>query len=130
MTALPLLVARILLSVLFIVSGFAKIPNAEGMAAYMQSGGVPGFLIWPVIALEVLGGLAILFGLFTRPAALALAAFCVVAGAMFHFDPADQMQMTSFMKNLGLAGGFLLLWVTGPGAWSIDAMLGRKPATV
>ncbi|MCW1932791.1 DoxX family protein [Pararhodobacter zhoushanensis] len=130
MPALPLLVARILLSVLFIVAGFGKIPNAEGMAAYMQSGGVPGFLIWPVIALEVLGGLAILVGFFTRPAALALGAFCVVSGAMFHFDPADQMQMTSFMKNLGLAGGFLLLWVTGPGAWSVDAMLGRKSATV
>ena len=130
MPALPLFVARILLSILFIISGLAKIPAAEGMAAYMESGGVPGFLIWPVIALEALGGLAILVGFLTRPAALALGAFSVLAGAMFHFDTADQMQMTMFMKNLGLAGGFLLLWVTGPGAWSVDAMLGRKTATV
>ena len=45
---------------------------------------------------------------------------------MFHFVPADQLQMSIFFKNLGLAGGFLLLWVTGAGAWSLDARLGRS----
>lgn len=129
MPALPLLAARILLALLFIIAGLGKLADVQGFAGYMASGGVPAFLAWPVIALEVLGGLAVLFGLLTRPAALALGAFSLASGLMFHFDPADQMQMTMLLKNLGLAGGFLLLWATGPGAWSLDALLGRRTVT-
>lgn len=129
MPALPLLAARILLALLFIIAGLGKLADVQGFAGYMASGGVPAFLAWPVIALEVLGGLAVMFGLLTRPAALALAAFSLASGLLFHFDPADQMQMTMLLKNLGLAGGFLLLWSTGPGAWSLDALLGRRTVT-
>jgi len=129
MPALTLLAARILLALLFIMAGLGKLADVQGFAGYMASGGVPAFLAWPVIALEVLGGLAVLSGLLTRPAALALAAFSLASGLLFHFDPADQMQMTMLLKNLGLAGGFLLLWSTGPGAWSLDALLGRRTAT-
>lgn len=125
MINIALLAARILLAILFIVAGFGKLGNIEGFAGYMASGGVPAFLAWPVVALEILGGLAILLGFQTRTAALALAGFSVLAGLLYHFDPADQMQMTSLMKNLGLGGGFLLLAVTGAGAWSVDAKLGR-----
>lgn len=125
MTNVSLLVARILLALLFIAAGLGKLSNVDGFAGYMASGGVPAFLAWPVILLEILGGLAVLVGLLTRPAALALGGFSILAGLMYHFDPADQMQMTNLMKNLGLGGGFLLLALQGAGAWSVDAKLRR-----
>ncbi|MCC5964714.1 MAG: DoxX family protein [Natronohydrobacter sp.] len=123
-----LLVARILLGLLFVVAGFGKLGNVDGFGAYMASGGVPAILAWPVVLFEILGGLALIAGFQTRIAALALAAFCVLSGLLYHFDPADQMQMTNLLKNLGLAGGYLALFVTGPGAWSLDAKLGRNSA--
>jgi putative oxidoreductase len=125
MTNSSILVARVLLAVLFIVAGLGKLGDVEGFAGYMASGGVPGFLAWPVILLEIVGGLAILVGLQTRLFALALGGFSVLSGLLYHFDPADQMQMTQLMKNLGLAGGFLLLAIQGAGSLSVDAKLGR-----
>ncbi len=128
MTNLPLLVARILLSLLFIIAGLGKLADVAGFAGYMASGGVPAVLAWPVILLEILGGLAILVGFQTRIAALALGGFSVLAGLLFHYAPADQMQMTMLLKNLGLGGGFLLLAQTGAGAWSVDALRGPRAA--
>lgn len=129
MTPFALLAARILLAILFIVAGLGKLADVQAFTGYMAAGGVPAFLAWPVIALELLGGIAVLLGFQTRIASLALGGFSILAGLMFHFDPANQMQMTMFMKNLGLGGGFLLLAITGAGAWSIDALTGRTPAT-
>ena len=120
------LVARILLSILFITAGYGKLGGVEGTAAYMASQGVPGILVWPTIALELLGGLAILVGFQTRSIALALAGFSVLAGMIFHFVPGDQMQMISLYKNLGLAGGFLLLAANGAGALSVDGLIAGK----
>ncbi|MCU9846571.1 DoxX family protein [Defluviimonas sp. WL0024] len=121
------LVARLLLSVVFITAGYGKLGDVAGFAGYMQSGGVPAFLAWPVIGLELLGGIAILAGFQTRLTALALAGFSIAAALLFHFVPADQMQMIMFMKNLGLAGGFLILAAHGAGAWSVDELVaGRK----
>ena len=128
MTNLSLLVARILLSLLFIIAGLGKLADVAGFAGYMASGGVPAVLAWPVILLEILGGLAVLVGFQTRIAALALGGFSVLAGLLFHFAPADQMQMTMLLKNLGLGGGFLLLAQTGAGAWSVDALRGPRAA--
>ncbi|MBC7280180.1 DoxX family protein [Hoeflea sp.] len=120
---LQLLVGRVLLSIIFIVSGFNKLGSVEGTAGYIASMGIPapGLTVWLVIALELLGGIAILVGFFTRYAAWALAAFCVASGYLGHYQPDDQMQMISFMKNLGLAGGFLVLASAGAGAYSVDA---------
>ena len=130
MTNTALLAARILLAILFIVAGLGKLGNVEGFGAYMASGGIPAFLAWPVVLFEIAAGVAILIGFVTRPVALALGAFCIVSGVLYHFDPADQMQMNSLMKNLGLAGGYLLLAVTGAGSLSVDARLGRaQPLT-
>ncbi|WP_323371661.1 DoxX family protein [Anianabacter salinae] len=123
-TNLILLAARILLGLLFIVAGFGKLADVQGFAGYMASGGVPAALAWPVVLFEILGGIALIAGFQTRWVALGLAAFCVLSGALYHFVPADQMQMTSFLKNLGLAGGYLALFVTGAGAFSVDRMLG------
>lgn len=120
-----LLIARIALGLLFLVAGLGKLGNVEGFGAYMASGGIPAALAWPVVLFEILGGLALIAGFQTRIAALALAAFCVASGFLYHFDLADQMQTTQLLKNIGLAGGYLALWVTGAGAWSVDGKLGR-----
>ena len=120
-----LLIARIALGLLFLVAVLGKLGNVEGFGAYMATGGIPAALAWPVVLFEILGGLALIAGFQTRIAALALAAFCVASGFLYHFDLADQMQTTQLLKNIGLAGGYLALWITGAGAWSVDAKLGR-----
>ncbi|MDA7424411.1 DoxX family protein [Thalassococcus lentus] len=117
---LGLLAARVLLGLLFLVAGLGKLGNVEGFAGFMASGGVPAILAWPVILFEILGGLALILGFMTRPVALALAAFCLLSGVLYHFDPADQNQMTQLFKNMALAGGYIALAITGAGAWSID----------
>jgi putative oxidoreductase len=119
-----LLAARVLLGALFIVAGLGKLADVQGFAGYMASGGVPTFLAWPVILVEVLGGIAILVGFQTRVAALVLAAFTVAAAVLYHFAPADQMQMTMFLKNFAIAGGFLALANIGAGRYSVDARTG------
>ncbi|MBN9036104.1 MAG: DoxX family protein [Rhizobiales bacterium] len=122
MNNLLLLVARILLSVMFIMAGFQKFGDLAGTAGYISSVGLPaGSLLAPLSgALEVLAGLAVLVGFQTRIAAWLLAAFCVVTALFFHFAPADMMQMLMFTKNMAIAGGFLALSVAGAGAWSVD----------
>jgi putative oxidoreductase len=122
-----LLVARILLAVLFLVSGLGMLAAPGGFAGYMGSIGMPAPMVvtWLVIALKVVGGIALVAGFQTRYVAYALAAFCVATAFIGHFNLADQNQMTAFMKNLGLTGGFLLLSVTGAGALSVDARGGR-----
>ena len=111
---------RLLLSLIFIVSGIGKIGAYAGTQAYMDSMGVPGMLLPLVIALEILGGLAIILGWQARIVALLLAGFCLLSGALFHGDIGDQSQQIQFLKNLGLAGGFLLIVAHGAGAWSLD----------
>ncbi|SDY29215.1 DoxX family protein [Citreimonas salinaria] len=123
-----LLAARIMLGLLFLISGFGKTGDVAGFAGFMASGGIPAFLAWPVVLFEILGGLALILGFQTRIVALALGAFCLVSGTLYHFDPADQMQMTQFLKNLALTGGYLSLAVIGAGAWSIDGLRGGQPA--
>ena len=122
-----LLIGRILLSVMFIMSGLQKFGGIEGTAGYIGSVGLPAAtaLAWLAAIFETVAGIAILVGFQTKIAALLLAAFCVFAGYVFHFQPEDQMQMISFMKNLTLAGGFLALFVSGPGSLSVDARTGK-----
>jgi putative oxidoreductase len=124
-TNTAILVARILLALIFIVSGLGKLGDVQGFGAFMATGGIPAALAWPVVLFEILAGVALILGLQTRIVALALGAFCVASGLIYHFDPADQMQMTSLMKNLGMAGGFVMLAIAGPGRLSVDAKLGR-----
>jgi putative oxidoreductase len=112
---------RVLLAVLFLVAGFGKLGAYAGTQAYMASKGVPGALLPLVIALELGGGALIVAGLWTRAAALALAAFTLLAAAIFHANFADQIQQIMFLKNLAIAGGFLLLAARGAGEWSLDA---------
>ena len=122
------LAARILLAFMFILAGWAKLGDIPGNMAYTASGGLPGFFVFPAIAIELLGGLAVLVGWQTRWAALLLAAFCVVTGILFHYVPAQALegydrvgQIINFQKNLAIAGGFLVLTAFGPGRFAIDA---------
>lgn len=114
------LVARILLSHIFILAGINKIMGYAGTQGYMESVGVPGILLPVVIILEIGGGLAVLLGWQTRLAAYALAGFTAVAAIIFHSNLADQIQMIMFMKNWAITGGLLLLAVHGAGALSLD----------
>lgn len=120
LTAYAQPLARLLLGHIFVIAGAGKITKYEGVQGYMESAGVPGILLPAVIALELLGGLMIIIGYRTRLVALALAAFCVASGVLFHLDLGDQSQMNSFMKNLAMAGGFLLLFVHGPGPMAVS----------
>ncbi len=129
-TSSATLAARILLSLLFIIAGYGKLQDVAGFTGYMASGGVPAVLAWPTIALEFLGGLAVLLGLFTRPVALALGGFSILTALLFHLVPSDTMQMVSFWKNAGIAGGFLLLALHGAGAYSLDATLARRSSAL
>lgn len=116
---LALLIARILLALMFLISGVPMLFAPSGFAGFLGSLGVPAPLLvtWLVIALKVLGGIALVVGFQTRWVSYAFALFCVASGFMGHF-PAD---MAGFWKNLAVAGGFLVLSVSGPGALSVDA---------
>lgn len=114
------LAGRVLLAVMFIQAGIGKIFGYAGTAEHMTENGVPAILLPLVILTELGGGLCVLLGLWTRYAAIALAGFTVLAGILFHYQPGDMMQMINFMKNVTIAGGFLVLAGSGPGAYALD----------
>lgn len=114
------LAARLSLAALFIIAGFGKIGSYEGVAGYMSSMGVPGGLLPLVIALELVGGIAIAVGYRTRLVAFLLAGFSFLSGLIFH-SPLDPNEQTQFLKNLAIAGGFLLLVAHGAGQYALDA---------
>lgn len=112
---------RLFLSLIFIGAGLAKVMSGgEGTMAYMEAAGVPGFLFWPAALFELMAGLAILVGWQTRLVAFLLAGFCMMTAALFHTDFADQVQQTMFLKNMAMAGAFLLLMRFGGGEFSLD----------
>lgn len=126
------LVGRLLLALLFLPAGIGKITGYAGTVGYIASKGLPlpevGAAI--AIAVEVLGGLALIFGWGTRFAALALALFTLAASVFFHNFwalPADQqmVQQLMFIKNIAVVGGLLTLAAWGAGAWSVDARRSR-----
>lgn len=120
------LIARILMSQIFIIAGIEKIAGYAGTQQYMAAHGVPGALLPLVILLEVGGGLAILLGFLTRFSAWALALFSIAAALIFHTHFAEYSQQINFMKNLVMAGGLMLLATYGADAWSIDGMRKRR----
>ena len=120
------LAGRFLLGGIFAMAGFNKIgAGYAGTAGYMDSMGVPGGLLPVVIALEIVAGVMVIVGFKVKYAAYALAAFTIVAGAIFHSDFANQMQSIMFMKNLAITGGLLLLAVNGSGTLSLDKKLSK-----
>ena len=114
------LTGRVFISGVFLLSGFNKIGNYDGTVGWMESFGLPGFLLIPAIILEIIAPILIIIGYKTRIAAGALSLFCLATAIIFHTDFSDQMQFIAFMKNLALAGGFLFLVVNGAKGFSLD----------
>ena len=121
------LLGRMLLVILFFISGFGKIPGYEGTAAYIASRGLPMPQVLAAISIliELGGAIAIAIGWKTRFAAAVLALFMIVITPVFHkfWDiPAEEaaVQQIHFIKNVSILGGFLLLFAFGPGRYSLD----------
>ncbi|MCC8395266.1 DoxX family protein [Paraburkholderia sp. MMS20-SJTR3] len=122
-----LLVARILLMVLFVMFGWSKLTGFAGTVAYMASTGAPAPALSAVIAvvMELVVGVALLVGFFTRPLALLLALYTLGTAIIGHhyWNMTGAMQydnMIHFYKNIAIIGGLLLLCVSGPGKYSLD----------
>jgi putative oxidoreductase len=119
------LAGRFLLSSLFLVSGLGKLGAYAATAGYMASLGVPGALLPVVIATEILGAIAIIVGWKTRIVAFLLAGYSLLTALVVHMNFADQNQATHFLKNVAIAGGFMLLVVNGAGPLSLDRRSAR-----
>jgi putative oxidoreductase len=124
----PLLVARILLALMFVLSGISKLTGLEGTAGYIASVGLPAAQLLAIGAgvLEVVAGVLLIVGWQARWAALALAAFTLVATFLFHnywAMPKEQqfMQQLMFMKNMAIIGGLLFVFAFGAGSLSLDS---------
>ena len=120
MTNILELFGRILISTLFFLNGIFKINNYDSTIDWVESFGFPGILIIPAIILEIAGSILIVIGYKTRVTAGVLSLFCLATAIIFHNDFDDQMQLTSFLKNIALAGGFLFLVVNGTKDLSLD----------
>ena len=112
------LMGRILISAL-LISAYDKIFSIDGSMSWMEGFGIPGFLLYPVIALEIILPLCVVIGYQARIAAGLLAIFCLATAFIFHLDFIDPMQKISFLKNIGLAGGFLFIVANGTKDWAI-----------
>ncbi len=114
------LLGRVLISLLFLLNGYFKVINYDGTLEWMESYGVPGIFLTPAIILEIAAPILVIIGYKTKIAAGLLAIFCLTTAFVFHTDFSNQMQTISFLKNIGLAGGFLIIVVNGSKKFSID----------
>jgi putative oxidoreductase len=119
-------IGRIMLALIFVVSGAVKLADIPGTGSYMASVGLPANLALPVALFEVIGGLMIIFGVFTRLTALVFAVFCLLTALLFHRETADPMQAANALKNIAIAGGFLCLFAYNQKSWSFDAYRERR----
>ena len=117
------ILGRILLSAIFLINGIGKIFNYEGTIQYMENFNVPSYLIIPAITVEILFPILLIIGYYTKFSALVLSLFTLALAVIFHTDFSNQMQLMSFLKNIAIAGGFLIIFVYGPGKYSIDHKL-------
>ena len=111
---------RIFLSAIFLINGVGKIFNYEETIQYMENFNVSGNLIIPAIIVEILFPILLIIGYQTRFSALVLSLFTLTLAVIFHTDFSNQMQLISFLKNIAIAGGFLIIFARGAGKYSID----------
>jgi Predicted membrane protein len=123
MTNILDLIARILISFVFFLSGIRKIINYENTVIWMDEFGVPGFFLIPAIILEILAPLLIVIGYKVRISAILLSLFCIVTAMIFLNDLPNQI--VGFSKNIALAGGFLFLTINGAKDFSLDKKLSK-----
>ncbi|WP_338884265.1 MULTISPECIES: DoxX family protein [Xenorhabdus] len=122
-----LLIARILISILFIIAGYGKLGNAyAGTQEFMEAMKVPGILLPLTILLELGGGLAMMLGLLTRTTAVFTFIFCILTALLFHSDFSNDLNLTMFLKNVSISAGYLLLAMMGPGRFSIDHVMKKN----
>ena len=114
------LIGRILISLVFLLSGVNKIINYDDTFMWMEDYGVAGILLIPTIILEIVAPILIIIGYQVRISAVLLGMFCIATAIIFSSDFSDQMQIVGFLKNLGLAGGFLFLAINGSRKYSIE----------
>ena len=113
-------IGRLFISALFLFSAYNKIFSVDGTMSWMEGFGVSGLLLYPAIALEIILPIFIIIGYQSKISAGLLAVFCLATAFIFHYDFNNQMQTIAFLKNLGLAGGFLFIVVNGTKDWSVD----------
>ena len=113
-------IGRLLLAALFLIEGFGKISMQEDVIMYMEDYGVPGILFVPATVLEILFPLLLIVGYKTKWAASVMALFTFTVAIIFHTDFSEGMQMIFFLKDLAIAGGFMIILVYGPGNISLD----------
>ena len=118
--------ARIFLSLLFLIEGIRKISVQDNVIMYMEDYGVPGILFIPSIILEILFPLLIIVGYKTKLAALVMALFTFTVAIIFHTDFHEDMQMIFFLKDLAIAGGFMIIFFYGANKISLDNYLKSK----
>ena len=123
MTNILDLIGRVFISLIFLLSGFSKISNYEATIGWMESLGVPGIFLIPAIVLEIISPIFIIIGYKVKISATLLSLFCIATAFIFHNDFSNQMEFISFMKNIGLTGGFLFLIVNGAKDFSLDKKL-------
>lgn len=121
-------IGRLLIALLFIVSGVNKLFDIGGTEAMIASTGLPGWLALPTGLFELIAGLALVFGVMTRFFAVLLAAFCLLAAFFFHLNFVDPVQSAMLLKNVAIAGGLLCLTALDTERWSYDAMRQRRRA--
>ena len=116
------LLARLLMSVIFIHGGIGKLLAPASTMSMFHRYHLPvvGAAYALAVVVELGGGAAVLLGWRTRMVAVVLAAWCIATAAIAHWNPESTTQITSFAKNLCMAGGFLLLWAQGGGRFSVD----------
>jgi putative oxidoreductase len=118
---------RLLLAAIFLHEAWSKLTAYPAAVAYMQAFGIPGELLPFAIAVELGCGILIVCGYHTRAAALLLAGFCLATAVLFHRKFGDRNQLLHFEKDLAIAGGLLVLFAHGAGAWALDALRARYP---
>ena len=120
------LIGRILVSALFLIEGFGKISKQEDVIMYMEDYGVPEILFVPAAVLEILFPLLLIAGYKTKWAASVMALFTFTVAIIFHTDFSKGMEMVFFLKDLAIAGGFLMIFVYGANKISLDHFLKSK----
>ena len=107
-------IGRVFISSVFLLSGYNKIFNFDQTVTWMEGYGVPGFLLWPTIILEMIFPIFLIVGYKAQISAIILAIFSISSGIIFHLAFSNQMQVIDLLKNVGLAGGFIFIAVNGP----------------
>ena len=113
-------IGRLLLSILFLIEGLGKISMQEKVVMYMEDYGVPGILFVPAIAVEILFPIILIVGYKTTWAASVMALFTFAVAIIFHTDFSEGMQMMLFLKDIAIAGGFMIIVAYGPNKITLD----------